>query len=271
MLQKQEIQKSTDGKKITSLLGLSVPNGVSANILRNGDSNLVDEIEEIVSDDEGQVTGKKKPTKRPTAAPKTAANNSGKTASTKKTATKIPGTAPVTNLEDIKEADDVIVVDDVNSNKVAKKSSKAESVKRTATEDATAAKKQKIGAKQAVDSPYVYYDKPETVEITYSPPKKTPNIDVKVRKSTRIRGKKSNEDNKKEIADAVVKYLMSYYKQKKIANKDLFKKLARFITAKVVDTKPKEIEASVQEYVGVYFEGIEAVNSEADILGNTAI
>ncbi|KAL7633291.1 UNVERIFIED_CONTAM: hypothetical protein RMT77_016396 [Armadillidium vulgare] len=88
----------------------------------------------------------------------------------------------------------------------------------------------------------------------------TPNI-----KSRSVEIVQNESSSKQVIADLVIKYLMPYYKEKRIHSKDLFKKLARFITNKISDYQDQNHETDAKEYVEVFFSRIKTLKSEADI------
>ncbi|XP_034241843.1 uncharacterized protein LOC117645662 [Thrips palmi] len=71
--------------------------------------------------------------------------------------------------------------------------------------------------------------------------------------------------DKDAIAALTVKHLMPLYKKQKIASKDLFKKLAKHISAKLMENQNNPDEKDVQLIVQEYFQNGKCVSTEADI------
>ncbi|XP_066999567.2 ATP-dependent DNA helicase Q5 [Anabrus simplex] len=71
--------------------------------------------------------------------------------------------------------------------------------------------------------------------------------------------------NKKEIADLVVKHLMPFYKREKIVSRDLFKFMARHIAHQILDKHKTADESVIRKSIQDFFKKCEIVTSEADV------
>ncbi|XP_069690832.1 ATP-dependent DNA helicase Q5-like isoform X2 [Periplaneta americana] len=92
---------------------------------------------------------------------------------------------------------------------------------------------------------------------------------TKEEQNTSQNGSTANESgtvrlNKQAIADTVVKHLMPFYKEKKIASRDLFKFLARQVAHHLEEVKNTD-ESSIKKFVRDFFNVKDTVNSESDV------
>ncbi|XP_071552976.1 LOW QUALITY PROTEIN: uncharacterized protein [Panulirus ornatus] len=72
-------------------------------------------------------------------------------------------------------------------------------------------------------------------------------------------------ENKKQVADWVVKHLMPHYKNGGISRKDLFKSLARQLSHDVIEIGLHQEEDAVKRYIEDFFGKVKRVTCEADI------
>nr|CAD7403792.1 unnamed protein product [Timema poppensis] len=76
---------------------------------------------------------------------------------------------------------------------------------------------------------------------------------------------KVSAQDRKVVADRVVKYLMPFYKRDRIATRELFKMLARHLVHQMFDDRRETDEASVKQTVQMFFKKHRLVKSEADL------
>ncbi|CAG2064828.1 unnamed protein product [Timema podura] len=76
---------------------------------------------------------------------------------------------------------------------------------------------------------------------------------------------KVSPQDRKVVADRVVKYLMPFYKRDRIATRELFKMLARHLVHQMFDDRRETDEASVKQTVHMFFKKHRLVESEADL------
>ncbi|KAG8224045.1 hypothetical protein J437_LFUL001122 [Ladona fulva] len=93
------------------------------------------------------------------------------------------------------------------------------------------------------------------------------NVSSKTTSKEKPQSKSSDSSvNKKKVADWVVKYLMPFYSQQKIASRELFKVLARNMSHHMLlNEEPPTDESVVKKRVKDFFKKHEVVTSEADI------
>lgn len=95
--------------------------------------------------------------------------------------------------------------------------------------------------------------------------KTVPVTDTPVFRDSKSKKPKSLSNSKTAMSDAVIKFLMPFYKQKKIASKDLFKYIARNLVHKALEGKKIDDEVSVKHLVNDLFERVHRFENEDEV------
>ncbi|RZF40095.1 hypothetical protein LSTR_LSTR002498 [Laodelphax striatellus] len=121
--------------------------------------------------------------------------------------------------------------------------------------------KEKDPTRSNVDAPTVSVEKKTSSSESSSKYKRT----KETKQKTTEDASNKIDSPKKEMSDTVIKYLMPFYKEKKIASKDLFKYLARTLVHKALSVKEIKDEKSVKNMVYQAFVEVDQFRTEEEV------